>query len=280
MIKPVNAARDGETSDEWWVNGILVFNVDGRAHYRDSHPETIFQVTPQFGYRTTDDAWVQTRTFIKEHIEEIQTAFRDFDGFSNCEIVLDDNNDPVIGDILYIRESVHMSKASTARVHNSESNYQITKDEARTPGASSSSGSDTGNYAHRIGVGKYGCDLHPYRPCDLISPSGTFLWNEDAYKNIRSDAMNSINPVYIPYEAIITSYVSNLLIPGYAANISSYAWGELRVFSHLSVLGDAAGIAAAYCCNNNIRPDHLANSSTHMQAIQNRIQAYHGRINK
>ncbi len=31
-IKPLNAARDGYSSENWWVNALLIFDVDGRAH--------------------------------------------------------------------------------------------------------------------------------------------------------------------------------------------------------------------------------------------------------
>lgn len=73
---------------------------------------------------------------------------------------------------------------------------------------------------------------------------------------------------------------ANLLIPGYGANICSFSWGEARVFSNLSVLGDAAGIAAAYSCNNNMRVDTIQNSTTAMSAVQAKIKAGHGKIDK
>ena len=34
-IKPFNMAEDGENSNEWWINTLLIFNVDGRAYNRD-----------------------------------------------------------------------------------------------------------------------------------------------------------------------------------------------------------------------------------------------------
>ena len=34
-IKPFNMAEDGKNSNEWWINTLLVFNVDGRAYNRD-----------------------------------------------------------------------------------------------------------------------------------------------------------------------------------------------------------------------------------------------------
>ena len=279
MIKPSNVARDGIDSDEWWVNGLLVFNVDGRSHYRDDSANTIFKVTRKYNYRTTDEAWISAKSFVESHILEIQNAFRHFYEFSGAEIVTDDLGHPVIGDMLYIRESVHMSSDYGARAHNTESNYQITKDEVRTPGSSPTTGSDSGNYARRIGVGFYGCDIHPFIPNNLIA-SGSYLWGVEAAFNMRSDAQDPEEPVYIPFEALRTNYVANLLIPGYAANISSYAWGEMRVFSNLSVLGDAAGIVAGYCCNNNIYPYNMCYNTTHMQAIQNKILAIGGRLNK
>jgi len=50
--------------------------------------------------------------------------------------------------------------------------------------------------------------------------------------------------VYLPFEALLPEKTNNLLIPGYASSISSFAWAELRVLPNLAVLGDAAGVAA------------------------------------
>ncbi len=62
--------------------------------------------------------------------------------------------------------------------------------------------------------------------------------------------------------------------------VCSYSWGELRVFSNLSVLGDAAGIAAGYCCNKGIEPYVLATKTADIQALQTKIRAAQGRIDK
>ena len=37
LLKSLNAAQDGPDSDEWWINGLLIFNVDGSAHERDKN---------------------------------------------------------------------------------------------------------------------------------------------------------------------------------------------------------------------------------------------------
>ena len=87
------------------------------------------------------------------------------------------------------------------------------------------------------------------------------------------------NPVYGPYQALTTGYVANLLLPGYAVGVSSFSWGETRVFPNLSVLGDAAGVAAAYCLNNNKQPLYLNHSD--VSVIQNTlINSAEARIDK
>ena len=55
--------------------------------------------------------------------------------------------------------------------------------------------------------------------------------------------------------------------------------GETRVFPNLSVLGDAAGVAAAYCLNNNKQPLYLNHSD--VSVIQNTlINSAEARIDK
>lgn len=290
MIKPVNAARNGngtasggKLSDDWWVNGILVFNVDGRSHYRDDAANTTFKVTRKYNSMTTDEAWIKAKNFVKHHKAELERAFAAYDGFENVSIVTDPWGDPVVGDQLYIRETVHMSMVSSNRAHGTyNTNYQITANEALDAGTSPTTGLDKGNYATRIGLAKYGCDIHPYQPSDYMNKEGTkyICGLESAKRMWNKYADNPKNPLYVPYEVLRTSYVSNLLIPGYAAGVCSYSWGEVRVFSNLSVLGDAAGIAAGYCCNNSMLPYVVQQSTTAIAAIQNKIVAAHGRINK
>ena len=62
-LKPFNMAQDGPGSDEWWVNMLLVFNVDGRAYNRDLTGDTsyLFPSDMRSDYKTVDDAWVAAR---------------------------------------------------------------------------------------------------------------------------------------------------------------------------------------------------------------------------
>ena len=104
---------------------------------------------------------------------------------------------------------------------------------------------------------------------------GKYTVGGDIANKLRDDLHTSAYPVddtsprhpaYIPYNALTTNYVANLLIPGYAAGASSYAWAEMRVFPNLCVLGDAAGVAAAYAVNNNKHPLYF--SSSDIAAVQ------------
>ena len=56
-IKPFNMAQDGPNDTEWWVNALLVFNVDGRAYNRDKGT-SIFPSDMRADYKTVDDRQV------------------------------------------------------------------------------------------------------------------------------------------------------------------------------------------------------------------------------
>ena len=98
------------------------------------------------------------------------------------------------------------------------------------------------------------------------------MMKADSWNDMRGNMFTSdtpTNPVYAPYECLLSGYVANLLIPGYAANISSLSWGEARVFPNLMVLGDAAGVAAAVCKNNDTQPLYI--TQTLMQDVQSKL---------
>ena len=84
------------------------------------------------------------------------------------------------------------------------------------------------------------------------------------FRKVRPDlglsASSPAHPVYVPYNAITSNYVANLLTPGYAACMSSFAWAECRVLPNQCVLGDAAGVAAAYAITHNKDPLRLTAS--------------------
>lgn len=270
-LKPFNMAQDGpqpgiETKNtEWWVNMLLVFNVDGRAYNRDQAGDTkyLFPSDKHPDYKTVDDAWVEAREVINS--ADFLNAIREFPGFRAVNIVKK-NGKPVVGQVLYLRETIHIAQNSKARANGTEdTNYSLHAKDFWDPS------SDTRNHDDCIGLNYYGLDINAYKFEDL-KQNGKYIWGNSVTKAARSDIAfpEHGSPTYIPFHAITTNYVSNLLIPGYAAGISSLGWAEARTIPNQCVLGDAAGVAAAYALNNNKAP--LSLNSSDIDAIQTTLK--------
>ena len=267
-IKPFNMAQDGPNDTEWWVNALLVFNVDGRAYNRDKGT-SIFPSDMRADYKTVDDAWVRAREIIDT--SDFLEAIREFPGFRDATIVKKDGK-PVVGNVLYLRETIHSAFSSSARANGTEdSNYALSAEDFWNPGATKNTGNDSRHYAKRMGLNYYGLDINAYKFEDL-KRNGQYLWGHEVTEAVRSDIKfpDHVSPTYITYSAIATNFMYNLLIPGYAAGIASLGWAEARTIPNQCVLGDAAGVAAAYAVNNNIDP--LNFGSTDMTAVQNTLK--------
>lgn len=268
VLKPFNAAQDGENSAEWWVNMLLLFNVDGRANNRDKGT-SIFPADMRSDYKTVDDAWVAGRKMLEN--PEFLSAMRCFPGFQSAKLVMDSDGKPAVGKILYLRETIHAAQSSSARANGTEnSNYGLHAMDCWDAGASSSEKTDKRNYKKRIGLNYYYSDINGYKFEDLKDANGKYIWFDEVGQKIRSDIgvtdETPKNPVYVPYDALATNFVYNLLIPGYAVGASSFAWAEIRVLPNQCVLGDAAGVAAAYAVKN--AKDPLNFSQTDIANIQ------------
>lgn len=257
-LKPFNMAQNGPEGSnplatEWWVNMLLVFDVDGRAHERDRNNQDSNKAFPKDmrdGYRTVDEGWADARAMLEN--EEFLPALQAFPGFKYARLVKDSDGKPVVGKILYLRETIHSALDSSARANGTEnSNYALKMNACKDAGAATGSGSDSGNHASRIGLNFYLMDINAYKFEDLKDANGTYIWGTAINKKIRGIETEPTNPVYVPFNAITTNFVCNLLIPGYAACISSFAWAEARTLPNQCVLGDAAGVTAAYAVNNN-----------------------------
>lgn len=255
-LKPFNMAQDGPGSDEWWVNMLLVFNVDGRAYNRDLTGDTsyLFPSDMRSDYKTVDDAWVAARKVLD--YPDFLPALRSFLGFEGADLVRDKNGDPVVGNSLYLRETIHSAFSSSDRANGTEdTNYALSAKDFWNPGATKNTGNDSRHYAKRMGLNYYGLDINAYKFEDL-KQNGQYIWGHEVTEAARSDIKfpEHVSPTYITYSAIATNFVYNLLIPGYAAGIASLGWAEARTIPNQCVLGDAAGVAAAYAVNNNIDP--------------------------
>lgn len=282
-IKPYNAAQDGPGSEEYWMNMLLVFNVDGRAYNRDKNTN-IFPTDMRSDYKTVDDAWVEARKFIQE--QEFMDAVNQFPGLEKAELVLDASGKPVVGEVLYLREVIHSAQSSTARDNGTyDNNYALHQSDCLNAGASSSDGDDARNYAKRIGLNFYLADINAYQFKDLKNAKGQYIWGSAISEKLMGEtytekemANKPKNPVYVPYDALATNFMSNLLIPGYATGVSSLGWAEVRVIPNLCVLGDAAGVAAAYAVNNNKKP--LNFSTADIAKIQTTLSNSNARLEK
>ena len=268
-LKPFNMAQDGPGSDEWWVNMLLVFNVDGRAYNRDLTGDTsyLFPSDMRSDYKTVDDAWVAARKVL--YYPDFLPALRSFLGFEGADLVRDKNGDPVVGNSLYLRETIHSAFSSSDRANGTEdTNYALSAKDFWNPGATKNTGNDSRHYAKRMGLNYYGLDINAYKFEDL-KQNGQYIWGHEVTEAARSDIKfpEHVSPTYITYSAIATNFVYNLLIPGYAAGIASLGWAEARTIPNQCVLGDAAGVAAAYAVNNNIDP--LNFGSADITAVQN-----------
>ena len=268
-LKPFNMAQDGPGSDEWWVNMLLVFNVDGRAYNRDLTGDTsyLFPSDMRSDYKTVDDAWVAARKVLD--YPDFLPALRSFLGFEGADLVRDKNGDPVVGNSLYLRETIHSAFSSSDRANGTEdTNYALSAKDFWNPGATKNTGNDSRHYTKRMGLNYYGLDINAYKFEDL-KQNGQYIWGHEVTEAARSDIKfpEHVSPTYITYSAIATNFVYNLLIPGYAAGIASLGWAEARTIPNQCVLGDAAGVAAAYAVNNNIDP--LNFGSADITAVQN-----------
>ena len=268
-LKPFNMAQDGPGSDEWWVNMLLVFNVDGRAYNRDLTGDTsyLFPSDMRSDYKTVDDAWVAARKVLD--YPDFLPALRSFLGFEGADLVRDKNGDPVVGNSLYLRETIHSAFSSSDRANGTEdTNYALSAKDFWNPGATKNTGNDSRHYAKRMGLNYYGLDINAYKFEDL-KQNGQYILGHEVTEAARSDIKfpEHVSPTYITYSAIATNFVYNLLIPGYAAGIASLGWAEARTIPNQCVLGDAAGVAAAYAVNNNIDP--LNFGSADITAVQN-----------
>lgn len=284
-IKPINAASNGKDNHTWWVNCLLVFNVDARAQERDKGSKRYPADTPP-GHLNVDQARVKARQFLQN--PDFINTLRQFKvqdpatghwyGFGEAELVRDSRGLPVVGQVMYIRESVHSPLSGQSDHGTENTNFAVSTEEAQRAGADSK-GADAENHPTRIGLGYYMMDINAFIPNDLKA-SGSYNW--PVTKHLRPDWQEAggepTNPVYLPFEVLLPAKTENLLIPGYAAGISSFAWAELRVLPNLAVLGDAAGVAAARSLAANKQPKQFAQED--IAWVQKKLQQFGARLDK
>lgn len=286
-LKPLNAAQDGSHSNEWWVNALLIFDVDARAREMDRGTEN-FPEDMMPGSLSMEEAWQKAKEFIAapEFLQALR-RFQVYDqktsafyGFQKAELVRDHKGEPVTGKVLYIRETIHSTKNTGAPGYGGEdSNYHLTPVMCQQAGENSQSGADAQNYTERIGLAHYFMDVNAYTYEDLIA-AGDFRWPVTEYVRPQwaKEGGQPKHPVYLPYRMLTSPDVNNLLLPGYASSSSSLAWSQIRVLPNLAVLGDAAGAAAAISLQEKIAPGKFKQEQVRL--VQEKLRQINARLDK
>ena len=221
-IKAMNAAEHAE--GQFWLNTVLAYDVDGRYDARDrdelDNTESRSPWDRDQAYRRLEDAIGGQR---------FTAALQAFPGFETARVAQTDGGDPVVGDVLYLRETIHTD----------DGGFTLSRKHVEDAGEGPETGADSSLYDSRIGLAYYWLDNNGYaRP----------------RRGEHGSLEPTDNPAYVPYEALVAESRPNLLLPGYATRISSEAWFELRVLPNLCVLGDAAGAAAAVALEQDTEP--------------------------
>lgn len=219
-LKPYNAGEDGYSKKgytksaeiEFWMNMLLIYNVDATKATRDRGQRDGMVAVAADGM-DPESARDLAITEIKR--PQFINMLRKLSGFEKAELIMADG-EPEVGEILYIRESIHTANVADKL----NRRYEFALDRQGVTGA------DEKYYNHRIGLGYYQFDSNSYKKGeDLSNPLAKQPW-------------------YVPYDVLVSPKLVNVLIPGYAANMDSFSWTAMRVYPNLIMLGDAAGTAA------------------------------------
>ncbi|RJX20334.1 MAG: FAD-dependent oxidoreductase [Desulforudis sp.] len=261
-LKGYNIAE--QTPGTWWLNILLIHEVNGMMQDLDRGTSRwpAAELTDP-GQWSADEAY----RFALAELEKpyllaslpglerprLLEALRSFPGFENLEFVRDEAGRPVVGEVLYLRETAHSLQ--------SYGGFALPAKAVRHAGDGPDNGADAQLYDTRVGLGLYYIDINAYQKGDPVQTLET-----------------PPNPHYIPYAALTTPAVENLLLPGYAQSTSSEAWASMRVIPNLTVCGDAAGVAAACSAANNKSPAALTIED--VREIQKRLEAAGARLDK
>jgi len=250
-IKPFNGAQNAKNA--WWLNMLLIFNVDSSAYARDNK-----LIKPQSNCNTVDKAWIDANQLISESLNgqegALHNALYQFPIFSSGGVKITE-----VSKSIYVRESIHAI----------DENYGLKDDACNLAGFNEWDGKDAVNHWSRIGLIFYQLDINAYIDSDIHSVEG-YRWGREVTDYIQSKHQkhrlihnaawsskfshwdwDTLFPAYVPYRTLVHSSISNLMLPGYAANVTPFAWSEVRLIPNLCVLGDAAGVTAAYIVNYN-----------------------------
>ncbi|MEU3831829.1 FAD-dependent oxidoreductase [Streptomyces microflavus] len=103
-----------------------------------------------------------------------------------------------------------------------------------------------------VGFGGWSIDLHP---------AGGMYAEGDGSKHLFSAGL-----YHIPFRSLYSRNVGNLLLAGRDISASHVAFGTTRVMATCAVTGEAAGVAAGICVQNELTPRQLGDQ--HLDLLQ------------
>jgi hypothetical protein len=110
------------------------------------------------------------------------------------------------------------------------------------------------DFPDAVAIGGWSMDDHP--------PSGFDKWQERPARQIRM-----AEPYNIPLRSMYSKNIRNLMMAGRNLSATHVAFTSTRVMATCSVIGQAAGTAAALCARKGILPRDLANDEARMQEL-------------
>lgn len=106
-----------------------------------------------------------------------------------------------------------------------------------------------------VAIGGWPFDDHP--------PSGFDEWQKEPFRSIRMPEVYNI-----PFRCLYSRNVRNLLMAGRNISASHAAFSSTRVMATCSVVGQAAGTAAALCARHSLLPRQLYEEKARLRELQ------------
>lgn len=213
-----------EAGGVFWMSALLVYNVDARRRAYDAGTERDTEPVTMLA-RDVDTAYREARKLVGS--SDLLGALRRFPGLEAVRVA-EAGGRARTGDVLFLRESAHALGPKPDP-------FAVTTEDLSGAGGGGKEGVDQRHHPRRIGLGFYWLESAGYTEGEILRTTAA-----------------AANPAHLPLDALLCPPVANLLVPGYAARIESRAWWALRTAPNLCVLGDAAGVAAAYSVREDV----------------------------
>jgi len=114
---------------------------------------------------------------------------------------------------------------------------------------------ESAKFDDAVAIGGWSMDDHP--------PSGFDKWQQKPAQQIRM-----AEPYSIPLRCLYSKNIGNLIMAGRNISASHVAFTSTRVMATCSVIGQAAGTAAAVCAHAGITPRELYQDKTRLARLQ------------